>query len=300
MLAATAALGMALTPVMAPTSSASAPDPHPGAKQAKTEVARADAAVRQAELALAKAEADLSRLTDLYEHQAVAQKEVLAARTTSALSKASLEQAQSAREQARRRLDLLGLKPGNFRQQVTVTAPVSGKVLEISVVEGEFRNETNTPLLTIADLSRVWATSDVPESKIRHCRIGGMADLELIAYPDENFRARVTRIADTVDPATRTIKVSAELENAGGRLRPEMFGRLRYADRLADVPWVPASAVIRVNDKDVVFVEETRGRFTARPVLLGKPHESGYAVESGVSPGDRVVTKGSVYLKGSL
>ena len=114
------------------------------------------------------------------------------------------------------------------------------------MVDGEFRNEINTPLVTIADLSRVWATSEVPESKIRYCRVGGTADLELIAYPSETFRARVTRIADTVDSETRTIKVSAELENPGGRLRPEMFGSLHYADGTSAAPWVPEAAVVRI------------------------------------------------------
>jgi cobalt-zinc-cadmium efflux system membrane fusion protein len=92
---------------------------------------QAESGVRQAELALAKAEADVARLTDLYDHQAVAQKELLAAQTVAALSKGSLEQAISARESTRRRLQLLGLTPGQFDQLVTVSAPVSGKVLEL-------------------------------------------------------------------------------------------------------------------------------------------------------------------------
>ena len=261
---------------------------------------QSDASVRQAELAVAKAEADLARQTDLFEHQAVAQKEVLAAQTTAELAKASLEQARSAREQARRRLELLGLKVGQFQQQIVVTAPISGKVLEVSVVAGEYRNEINTPLVTIADLSRVWATSDVPESKIRYCKVGGTADLELIAYPNETFRARVTRIADTVGSETRTIKVSAEIENVGGRLRPEMFGQLRYADGLTPSPWVPDSAVVRIGDKALVFLEQGPGRFISSPVELGKRQDGGFSIAKGVKAGDRVVTQGSVYLKDAL
>ena len=46
-------------------------------------------------------------------------------------------------------------------------APISGKVLEMSVVNGEFRNDLSAPLMTIADLSSVWVTSDVPETAIR-------------------------------------------------------------------------------------------------------------------------------------
>jgi membrane fusion protein, heavy metal efflux system len=248
-------------------------------------------------VAVAKADADQARLGDLFEHQAVAQKDVLAAKTTSALAKESLDQAHTAREQARRRLELFGLQPGRFEQEITITAPISGKALEVSVIAGEFRNEINTPLITIADLSRVWATSEVPESKIRYCKLGGRADLELIAYPGETFRAHVTRIADTVSSETRTIKVSAELDNGGSRLRPEMFGRLRYADGLVSVPWVPVSAVIRAGDKDIVFVEQATGRFLVTPVELGRPSNGGFVIVKGIKSGERVVTQGSVYLK---
>jgi len=268
--------------------------------EAESAYIQAEASVRQAELAITKADADLARLTDLFEHQAVAQKEVLAAQTTSALNKAALEYAQSAREQARQRLELLGLKAGHFQQQVSVKAPISGKVLELSVVEGEYRNEINTPLITIADLSRVWATSEVPESKIRYCKPGGFADLQLIAYPNEAFRARVTRIADTVNSETRTVKVSAELDNPGGRLRPEMFGQLRYADGLVPTPWVPDSAIVRIGDKDYVFLKQAPGRFQSSEVELGKHHDGGFAVTRGLKAGDPIVTQGSVYLKAAL
>jgi membrane fusion protein, heavy metal efflux system len=272
----------------------------PTAAEAEAGYVQANSSVHQAQTAITKADADLARLTDLFEHQAVAQKEVLAAQTTAALAKSSLEQAQSARAQARRRLELLGLNPGETAQRVTVVAPISGKVLELSVVEGEYRNEISTPLLTIADLSRVWATSEVPESQIRYCKLGGIFALELIAYPNETFHARVTRIADTVDRETRTIRVSAELDNRDGRFRPEMFGNLRYADGLVPLPWVPDSAVIRIGDKDYVFREQSQGRFVSSPVTLGKRHNGGFAVAGGLKAGDRVVTQGSVYLKASL
>ena len=261
---------------------------------------QAGSAVRQAELAIAKAESDLARLTDLFEHQAVAQKELIAVRSTLAISKASLEQAQTGRDQARRRLELLGLKTDVYQQLIVVTAPIAGKVMEVSVVEGEFRNEINAPLVTINDLSRVWASSEVPESEIRNCKVGGLVDLELIAYPNEVFHARVTRIADVVNKETRTIKVSAELENPGGRLRPEMFGKLRYADGTFSALWVPDAAVVRNQGKDFVFVEQKRGQFLLAPVELGKPHEGGFPVSSGLKVGDRVVTRGAIYLKAAL
>jgi cobalt-zinc-cadmium efflux system membrane fusion protein len=111
--------------------------------------------------------------------------------------------------------------------------------------------------MTIADLSRVWATSEVPESKIRYCRVGGLATLDLIAYPGEEFHARVARIADTVNSETRTVKVTAENDNPHGKLRPDMFGKLRYAHEIVDTPWTPDAAVFRMRDRDFVFVEQS-------------------------------------------
>ena len=268
--------------------------------EAESAFVQAEASVRQADIALNKAETDLTRITDLYEHQAVAQKEVLSSRTTVALTKSSQEQARTVRDQAKRRLELLGLKPGEFQQRIVVTAPLSGKVMEINVVEGEFRNEINTPLVTINDLSRVWVESEVPESKIRLFRLGGIAQLELIAYPNEIFRAKVTRIADSVESETRTVKVDAEMENTSGRLRPQMFGSLRYSAGEAPSPWIPDGAVVRLNGVDMVFVERSPGHFLSVPVELGKPQGGGYPVSKGVKAGDRVVTQGTVYLKAAL
>ncbi len=270
------------------------------AAEAESAYVQAEASLRQAEIAVSKADSDLARVSDLFEHQAVAQKEVLAARTTAALTKNSVEQAHSVREQAKRRLELLGLKPGEFQQRIVVTAPISGKIMEVSVVEGEFRNEINTPLITVTDLSRVWVTSEAPESKIRLFRVGGIAHLELIAYPGETFHARVTRIADSVDAETRTIKVNAELDNRAGKLRPDMFGSLRYAGGEAPTPWIPESAVVRLNGSDLVFVEQGPGRFLPVRVELGKPVNNGFAVGKGLKAGDRVVTQGSIYLKAAL
>jgi cobalt-zinc-cadmium efflux system membrane fusion protein len=272
----------------------------PAVGDAESAYVQAQSGVHQAEVSVSKADADLTRLTVLFEHGATAEKEVIAAKTALALAKDSLSQAESVREQARRRLELLGLKAGQIQQQIVVTAPLAGKVLSIDVVEGEYHNEASTSLVTIGDLSRVWATSDVPESDIRFCKIGGAAELELIAYPGETFRAQVTRIADTVDKETRTIQVSAELDNTAGRLRPEMYGRVHYGGALVPKPWVPEAAVVEDNGKDVVFVEQAPGKFLATHVELGKRHENGFAVAKGLKPGDRIVTQGAVYLKAAL
>src|SRR5262249_48957873 len=140
----------------------------PDAEAAVSAHLQAQATERQGRATLAKAEADLARTDDLYAHKAVAEKDLVAARNDFAQARAAVEAAEAGREQAARKLELLGLRPGEFHQSVLVRAPISGRVLDINVAPGEYRaavsfhTDTTAPLLTIADLSSVWFSSDVP------------------------------------------------------------------------------------------------------------------------------------------
>ncbi|MBI5282708.1 MAG: efflux RND transporter periplasmic adaptor subunit [Candidatus Solibacter usitatus] len=271
----------------------------PDADVAISAYLQADSALGQMKANLLKAQADLERTRDLLEHQAIAKKEVLNAENAMAQAKAQVEQAVAAREQASRRLAILGLKAGEFGQKITLRAPVPGKVLELSVVPGEFRNDTNQPLLTVADLSTVWIASDVPETAIRFIKVGEALDLELSAYPGEHFRARVKRIADAVDPTTRTVKVRAELQNPIGRLLPEMFGRIRHVEGMKAMPVVPAAAVLQGQSGSYLYVETGPGRFRQTGVQTANRAGGLLGIAGGIKAGDRVVTDGVMLLKGN-
>ncbi|HVN78128.1 MAG TPA: efflux RND transporter periplasmic adaptor subunit, partial [Terriglobia bacterium] len=172
----------------------------PDADAAESAYIQAEATVTQARAALVKAQADFDRASDLYQHNAIAKKEVLSTENSLTQAKAAVEQAGAAKEQAARRLEILGLKAGTFGQQVIIRSPISGKVLELSVAPGEYRNDTTAALMTIADLSTVWVSANVPESYIRRVDVGEHVDITLLAYPGETFKGRVRRIADMVDP----------------------------------------------------------------------------------------------------
>jgi membrane fusion protein, heavy metal efflux system len=271
----------------------------PDADAAVSAYMQARAQTEQARTALVKAKADLDRARDLFEHKAIANKEVLNAESVAAQSQAALDQNQANVQGALRRLEILGLKPDTFGQQLTVTAPVAGKVLEVNVVPGEFRNDLSANLITIADLSTVWVASDVPESDIRFIHQGGRLEIELTAYPGEVFRGRVTRIADGVDPQTRTLKVRAEMENPQERLRPEMFGRIRHVEGSSKLPVIPLNAVLQSEGASVVYREVSRGVFEPVTVTLGARVGDRVAVKSGLAVGDRIVTDGVMLLKAS-
>jgi membrane fusion protein, heavy metal efflux system len=270
----------------------------PDADAAVAAQQQAQAAERQAESALTKSRTEFSRAQDLYDAKAVAHKDLVAAQNDLAQAEAALATARAGVEQARRKLELLGLNPRDFHQRTLARAPIAGKVLEIGVAPGEYRNDTSAPLMTVADLSTVWMSSDVPESAIRLIRVGGHVAITLVAYPGETFSGRVTRIADVLDPQTRTIKVYVELPNPQGRFRPEMFGNIRHAQGVRRMPVVPASALVQEYGKTVVFLEREPGRYERREVTLGTRAGDLIAVQSGVAAGDRVIVDGAVLLKG--
>jgi cobalt-zinc-cadmium efflux system membrane fusion protein len=267
-------------------------------------ITQAKAALTQANVATAKAKADYDRATALFEREAVAQKETLNTKSAYEQSQAAAEQAAAAVEQAKaartlalKRLQLLGLEPGEAKPQIVVRSPLAGKVLELSVVAGEYRNDTTAPVMTIADLRTVWVTSDVPENSLRLVKPGETVDILFDAYPGEEFRGRVARVADMLDPKTRTLKVMIELDNARGRLKPEMFGRIRHVEAVRRVPALPVGAIIQDGGKNIVYVEQSKGRFEAREVITG--HRSGdlVTIVSGAQPGERVVVDGVMLLR---
>jgi len=273
----------------------------PDADSAMSSYLSAQATVTQAEAALGKAQADLDRASDLFEHNAVAKKDVLNAESAVTQAKAAVEQAHAAHDQTVRRLGVLGLTASESRQQVVVRSPLAGKVLELTVVPGEYRNDTSASVMTIADLATVWVTSQVPESYIRFVQIGERVEISLVAYPGEVFEGRVSRIADVVDPQTRTVKVQAEMNNRAGRFRPEMYGSIHHIEAVAKTPVVPAGAVVENNDgRSIVFVETSRGRFEQRQVSVGKRAGDVVSIASGVAPGDTVVVDGVMLLKGLI
>jgi cobalt-zinc-cadmium efflux system membrane fusion protein len=270
----------------------------PEADAAASAYLQAEGGVAQAASALHKAERDLERVQDLFRGDAIAQKEVVAAETAVAQAKAVLQQAQAGLQQAKARLDMLGLDPGAFRQQITVRAPLSGKITEMNVVAGEFRNDLSAPLITIADLSSVWVSADVPESSIRLVKVGERFAVTLSAFPGEVFQSRVARIADSVDPQTRTIEVWAELANPEGRLRPDMFGEVRHIEALHTVPVVPVTAVIQAQKRTIVYRELAKGKFEQTEVRVGKRAGDRMPVLEGLRAGDRVVVDGAMLLRG--
>lgn len=239
----------------------------------------------QADEALTRKARDRAQL--LYSHGAAPQKELETAEDAGAKARVDVSAAEE-------RIRLLGGDLARLSPVIEVKAPVSGVVVEQNTAGGEgVKSLDNSPaLFTIADLSRVWVLCDVYENDLAQVHAGDYADVQLNAYPGRSFRGRVNNIAPVLDPATRTAKVRLELDNRGGLLRPGMFATAQFvSQRASERTLVPASAILRLHDKDWVFRAEPGGRFRRTEVQAGASTGDGRQelLAGGVRPGDQVV-----------
>lgn len=230
---------------------------------------------------------------------------------------------------ARQRLVLLGatdhtmevLEAGGEPQALlTLTAPLSGSILESHVLPGSLV-ETGAPLFKIADLSEVDAVAAVPERALPLVHIGQTARVSIAAFPGMEFSGHVERLRDELDPETRTVRAAIHVPNPAGRLRPGMFASIRLAVRLgvavgnptgrgASVPpvlTIPESAVLTDGRGRFVFVEIEARTFERRRVEVISLAPAGssatpgrVAVREGLKAGERVVVNGAFTLKSEL
>jgi Cu(I)/Ag(I) efflux system membrane fusion protein len=181
-------------------------------------------------------------------------------------------------------------RTGVARKSVTIGSPTSGYVLNKIAVEGS-RVTAGEPLFEIANLDRVWIQADVYESELPFIRLGASAATTLSYIPGRTWTGRVTFIAPTIDPMTRTVKVRSEFDNSDGALKPDMFGDVVIQQPARQVVVVPESAVLQTGRRSVVFVVKSDGTFEPREVSVGTKSEQFYEVRSGLEAGVKVVTQ---------
>ena len=184
---------------------------------------------------------------------------------------------------------------------LSVRAPFSGSVVESWAVAGSWQ-EAGDKLFTVADLSKVWVMIDIFEKDLGLVQPGLPVTLRTEAYPAETFEGRLTLIADTLDPATRTAKGRVVVPNPGGRLKPGLFVEATLAPSSETLLLaVPEAAVRQVEGKTVVFVPSADGRkFKLREVRAGRAFRGFVEILQGLTEGEEVVTQGSFDLKAEL
>ncbi len=247
--------------------------------------------------AYALAQKTSARARDLYQHHALAEQ--------------NLEQAESAEVQAGGDLaaaeaalkvlgitnpDALAKSPPSF--EVPVRAPIAGEVVEQNVAVGQLIQVGATQCFMVSDISNVWVLVNVYQKDLPNVRVGDTVTIQTDSYPDV-FHGRISYVAASLDPNTRTLQARIETSNPGEKLKKDMYVVATVdAGTIPNAIALPDAAILRDSENQpFVYVEAATTQFGRRSVTLGDSVNGQTQVTSGLKAGDRVVGNGSLFLQ---
>jgi cobalt-zinc-cadmium efflux system membrane fusion protein len=222
-------------------------------------------------------------------------------------AQAELAAAETTLSAVRSRLRILGYADAQIDQLATaehfepatnILAPIRGVIVDRQVGPGQYaQSGAATPVYTIADLSSVWLLANVREADAARVQRGQTVEVHVLAYPDRIFSAHVVYVAPTIDANTHRLTVRAVIDNSDGALKPEMFANfVIQTSQAAQSPAVPEGAVIYEGEAAHVWVLQSDNAIAIRPIRVGRTNDGFVEVLEGLQSGDRVVTKGSLFI----
>lgn len=254
----------------------------------------AQASELQRDVAQATSQVDLARRSLERDEQLFA--EGLIAQSRLDAARAQARQAQAQQIERRRALEQAGVSAGSG--QIVLRAPIAGVVLEQHAVLGQ-RVEQAAPLYRIATLDRLWVEMQAPATDAAALAPGRAVRVEASPAAGRDAReieGRVIALGQSVDEATQTVLVRAEVHASNGILRPGQTVVATVEMPSADTVRLPATAVVEEGGATVVFVQEAAGSFVRVPVGVVHSADSVVTV-SGIAAGAQVVVHGTAALK---
>jgi len=258
------------------------------------DLASAVADLRKARADEARKKPALERARALFEAGVFARKD---------LETAEADERQAQAETERAAIRLRNLAPeGGEDGRYAVRAPIAGVIADRQLNPGmEVRPDLANPLFIITNPARLWVVIDLPERDLSKVAPGQPVSVQVDAWPDERFPARIEKIGEVIDPATRRVQVRCSLANPERKLKPEMYARVTLlADENRTAVRLPNTALVTEGLYSYVFVEQSPGVFKRRRVQLAVQDRDYSYVASGVEPAERVVIAGAVLLNSEL
>lgn len=210
------------------------------------------------------------------------------------LTAQELEGAQTEREAARAGLDALRARA----DKSVIRAPIDGVVAMRDANVGDLA--TDKPLFRIVDNRLFDLTMAVPSSRIAEVAVGQRVTFTTDAVPGRSFEGQIAFVNPSADAVSRTVKVVAEVPNADGALKSDLFvrGRVLLGRREAVVQ-VPRAALVSWDveaRRGVLFAVEG-DRALRREVATGAVQGDAVEVIAGIAAGDSVVVRGGFNLQ---
>ncbi len=290
-------------------------DPQPfldALQQAEATVARDRAQLHQSELAVQKdvvqsqsADADAKRFDSLAKQRIVSEQQNLQYRTAAETLKESIrgDQAAIISAQANIKVDETAVARAKLDlSYCEIRAPIAGRVGNLLVHAGNLVKVNDVALVVINRVTPVFVSFNVPEKFLAVIRqYSAQRKLPVEVTSRDNPGTKVTGILSVidnmVDNQTGTIHLKATFDNAGGTLWPGQFVDVVLTlDQGVNATVIPAEAVQSGQKGQFVYVVKADKTVEPRVVGVGRTVDRKVIIESGLNPGETVVTDGQMLL----
>jgi membrane fusion protein, multidrug efflux system len=260
---------------------------------------RLDMSIEEAQLRAVEAQTDLARIN-------LAREKTLRADNT--VSQSDLDTAEATLKQLQADADAIRAAIA----KKIIRAPFSGQLGIRLVNLGQYLN-TGAPIVSLQSLAPVYADFSLPQQDLVVLKDGMRVRLSTDAYPGRAFEGELTAINPQVDAETRSVGLRAAFENPDKLLRPGMYVRVEVIRPEEErVLAIPATSVLSAPYGDSVFVIEPKSgqdhagqgktELMARQQFIrtGRARGDFLAVESGLKPGERIVSAGLFKLRNGM
>ena len=255
------------------------------ARAANQNAAASDAQVQAARASLEIATKDFERQKQLFQKNYISQ--------------AALERAESEFKSTQAQVNAQLAQSGAARTQsgfYVVRAPFAGVVAEVPVSLGDMAMP-GRPLLTLYDPSALRVSAAVPQTVAALMGAAPLLRIELPGLPTANQWVTPTHVQllPTIDAATHTVQLRADLPAGTSGVAPGMFARLWLPVSGAAAPAgasaliVPRTAIVRRAEMTGLYVLDPNGKPVLRQVRLGRVEGDQVEVLTGLMPGERVI-----------
>ena len=258
--------------------------------------AKADADVKSAETQIALTKVELERSATLLKARAGSQEEYDQALAANRAAEASLDSAKASQREAALDLDF-----------TKVTAPISGRISDARLTEGNFVSSGDTLLTTIVSVDPIYfAFSGTEQQFLNYLELdrqgirGSSIDtpnpvrIQLANEKDEErfpIKGHMNFIDNAVDVSTSTIRATATIANPEGRLSPGLFGRIQIFEQTKDVLMVPDSVIQFDQSRRFVWTIDKDSKAHQTTVELGRNLGGGERqLLSGIEDGDEIIS----------
>ncbi|MCX7728100.1 MAG: efflux RND transporter periplasmic adaptor subunit [Bacteroidia bacterium] len=238
-----------------------------------------------------KAELNLKRQQDLIKNNVGVQKELEEAETEFATKKTALENAAAA-------LKLFNIQPEQITlgEPLIIRSPIAGEIIDNKIVIGEYLKEDADPIISVAELSKVWIAGKIKEKDIDVLNNLSQVEIYVSAFPDKKIKGKLFYIGKTVDEESRSIDVLIETDNSEEIFKPGMYVTVQFFTHAQKKIVIPSEAILQANDYSYVFVKINDHQFLRNKIIIESRTKDSSVVGNGLQPNQFIITKGAIYL----